>query len=75
MILSSNNFRERVPLSANLTDSGAFSRKFLELKKCGLWRTSKSSLMHFFTPDDIPLAVSYLDLEDLLLLLGGGLGL
>ena len=31
-ILSSNHFWERVPLSANLTDSGTFSRKLLELK-------------------------------------------
>ena len=31
-ILSSNNFWERAPLSANLTDSCAFSGKLLELK-------------------------------------------
>ena len=31
-ILSSNNFRDREPLSANMTDSGTFSRNLLELK-------------------------------------------
>ena len=32
MILSSNNFREKVPLSVKLAESGTLSQKWLELK-------------------------------------------